>query len=396
MSMFAAARCRVRQAFYRLGRRGRTVREPVVEDGPGALYSVPQLVRSGRLGKPLLVIGPDTDPWAERLTQALDESDVPFSTWNGAAVPPTVDDGEALVAYWDSEECESFIALGGPETIDLVKAAAARAASGARSIMDLVGGARVGRRVPPVIAVPTAAGSGAETLCWATLADAEGNRFRLEDPALTPAYAAPDSTLLSDTPRPVVAACVMNGVCLAVEAYLSRYAGDEARAQAASSLRAFLASAEPCWNNGGTVPEREKLLEASRLAGLAASAAGGGYARALSEACAVVSGASFGEACAVLLPVVLEKYGNQAEAELAALASVTGVCDVGPRPERAAALIERLRSLAFRIGLPETIERMEPDMIPEIADLAAATANPRWACPVVWLAEDCERLLRET
>ncbi len=392
MSMLAVVRCRAQQAFSRQGRR--TVREPVVEDGPGALYSVPQLVRSGRLGKPLLAAGPDAGPWEERLCQALEESDIAFAVWNGAAVPPTVDDGEDIVKLFDSEDCGCMIALGGPETIDLVKAAAARAASGARSIMDLVGSGRVGHRTPPVIAVPTAAGSGAEALCEATVFDAEGNRFRLEDMALIPAYAVPDPALLADTPRPAAAEGIMNGVCLAVEAYLSRYADDTVRAQAAAALRLFFVSAEPCWNTGGTVPQREKLLEASRLAGLAASAVGGGYVRALSEACAVVSGCTFGEACAALLPVVLENYGNHAEAELAALAASAGACAEGSRPERAKALIERLHSLAFRIGLPETLEKLVAEQRPEAADLAAAMANPQWAAPTVWFARECERVLR--
>jgi len=391
MSMPETLRCRVRQAFLRPGRR--QGREPVVEDGPGALYSVPQLVRSERLSKPLLVAGPDAGPWADRLRQALEESDVALSVWSGEAAL-TVDDAEAASLQWDADRCDCFIAVGGPETIDLAKAAAARAVSGSRSVMDLIAAGRLGRRIPAVIAVPTAAGSGTEALSWMTVCDTEGRRYRLEDPALMPAFAVPDPALIADTPRPALASCVMNGICLASEAYISRYATDRTRSRASEAMWAFLEMAEPCWNSGGTVEQRIRLLEASRLAGLAASQAGAGYARALSEAYAAVTGTSFAEACAVILPAVLVKYGDHAAAELSELAAGAGVKASGTRRQRAEALIDRLCGLAFRIGLPETLEGAEPEALSEAADTAAATANPRWASPVVWTAEDCERVLR--
>lgn len=394
MSFYETMRCRAAQAFLRLGGRGRPARVPVIEDGPGALFSVAQLIRAERLRKPLLVSGPDAGPWTERLCQSLEENDISYSVWSEAADPPTADDAEALRFYWVGAECDCFIALGGPRTIDLVKAAAARAAWPTKTVMAMVGARKVGRRTPPVIAVPTAAGAGAESLARATVADAEGNRFRLEDPVLIPAMAVLDPALLADTPRPVLAACVMDGVCLAAEAYLSRYADEKTRLAASEALRAFFEAAEPCWNNGGTPLQRGRLLEGSRLAGTAASSAGPGYARALSESAAAVCGIDYAAACAAILPTVLRKYDGRAVSELAALAESTGVADEGTKPQRAAALIGRIRGLAFRMGLPDTPEPPGPEAAAEIADIAAATANPRWACPAVWTAAELERVLR--
>lgn len=394
MSLFEAARCRTAQAFMLLGGRTRSVREQVVEDGPGALFSVAQLVRSNRLRKPLLVTGPDAGPWRERLCQALEENDIAFSEWSGASDPPTADDAESLRFCWVGEECDSFIALGGPRTIDLVKAAAARAACASKTVMSMVGYRRVGRRTPTVIAIPTAAGSGAEALAWAAISDTEGNRFRLDDPALVPAMAVLDPALQADVSRPVLAACVMDGVCLAIEAYLSRCADERARLAAAEAVRAFFEAAEPCWNTGGTSLQRGRLLEGSRLAGYAASAAGGGYARALSEAAADVCHADLAAVCAVVLPTVLLKYEAHAVAELAALSDSAGVGADGTKAQRAAALIGRIKGMAFRMGLPDALEPVGQDVLAEIADIAAAVANPRWASPVVWTAADCERVLR--
>lgn len=393
MSVLTTVGCRFRQVFFRAGYRMRPVREPEVEDGRGAIYSTAQLIRSNRLSRPLLVVGPDAGAWDERLRQALEESDLTLFVWDEVSELPTADDGERLRLFWDGKSCDCFLALGGPKTIDLVKAAAARAACRTRTIMGMVGHGRVGRKTPPVIAIPTVTGSGAESLAWATVSDDAGNRFRLEDSALTPAFAVLDPSLLADVSRDALAQSVMDGMCLAVEAYLSRYADETARTAAANAVKAFFDVAEPCWNSGGTLIQRGRLLEASRLAGRAASAAGGGYARALSEAMSVLD-IPFGEACAVILPAVLVKYGNYAVSDLARLSEDAGVCAEGTKAEKAAALIRRIRGMAFRLGLPDTLEPLDADAAAEAADVAAATANPRWASPVVWTSEDLGRVIR--
>ena len=131
------------------------------------------------------------------------------------------------------------------------------------------------------------------------------------------------------------------------------------------------------------------MLAASRAVGRVASAQGSGYARALIRAAQTVCGLDFRTACGVILPAVLEKYGNYATDRLALLAVLADVAQDGSRSERAEALIRRIRSAVFRMGLPDTLEGVTADQAAEIADIAAAQANPRHISPVVWTAEDC-------
>ena len=134
--------------------------------------------------------------------------------------------------------------------------------------------------------------------------------------------------------------------------------------------------------------ERADLLSASRMAGRAASAVGGGYIRSLILAAQTVNGAGPAEAGAVLLPEILEKYGSQATDRLALLAVLADLSEEGGRAERAELLIRRIRSMAFRMGLPDRLESVTTEQAAEIADLAAATANPRRVSPVVWSAKE--------
>lgn len=395
MSLITTAVCRLRQAMTRRSRRRNRPVRPAAEEGAGSVFSVAQILRAGRMKKPMVIVGAGMGPWADRIVHALQESDMTYVLWDELSAHPTTEDGESIRSRWLAEECDSFVAVGDSAALDLAKAAAARAACRGRTIMNMVGVDKVRRKLPPVVAIPAVAGGGAEALSWAEVEDERGSRFVLEDPALVPPYVVQDPELLESMSRPALAAAAADGLCLAVEAYLSGYGDDSVRAEAAAALRGFFAAVEPCWNNGGTVEQRSVLLSASRGAGEAASLAGAGYVRALTRAVTTVCGLDRGETCAAILPAVLENYGNHAVRRLAVLAEQTGVApEGGTAAEKAAALIRRIRQLTFRIGLPDTAEAIPAEDIGEIADLAAAEANPRWACPVVWSTADLMDVLK--
>ncbi|MCC8357743.1 MAG: iron-containing alcohol dehydrogenase [Oscillospiraceae bacterium] len=389
MSFLTTARCRVCQAFDRLGSRLRPPKKQETELGPGAIYNVGQLLRDRRLKKPMVVLGAGQTQGADRLLRTLSESDIVFTQWESLSNPPTADDGENIRLSWLGEGCDSFIVLGDGPVIDVTKLAAAQCVRRGRTIMGMVGRNKIGRRLPPVIAIPTVAGSGAEALACATVADGRGNRFLIQDPSLVPAVAVLDPALIEDTPRELIASCGMNGLCLAVEAFLSSAGNEKSQRAAAQAAGLYFQSLEPYWNSGGSEKDRESLLRASRLAGQAASHAGYGYARAISRAVQVVTGMDMGLASGLVLPAVLEKYGNAVQDSLAKLSEQAGLETEGTRGERAAALIDRIRGMAFRMGLPDGLENLSGVTAEEIGDLAAAEANPRYACPVVWTAKKC-------
>lgn len=395
MSMTTAAVCRIRQAVIRAQRRSLRSIHPVKEEGAGSVFSVAQLLRSNRLRKPMIVAGRGDDTARERVVHALEESDLTYVLWEGLPDCPTAEDGEKIRLQWITEQCDCFIAVGDAAVIDITKAAAARTAVRSRPILNMVGRDKVRRKLPPVIAVPTVAGSGAEALSRAEILDDRGSRFLMEDAVLQPPFAVLDPELLTDMSREAVTEAAIRGLCLAVEAYLSGFADDTARALAADAVRGFLDAAEPCWNNGGTADHRCRLLSASHDAGEAASRAGFGYAEALSRNTVKVTQMPFQEACAVLLPAVLEKYGNQAVGRLAELSERCGAAADGmTKAEKATALAERIRQLIFCIGLPESLSIMGRDTVNEIAELSAAEANPWCACPEVWDATDFAEVLR--
>ncbi len=387
MSIPATVICRAQQLVLQAKHARRPERQ-IVEEGTGAVFSAAQLLRQNRLKKPMILASPADAAVRERVEHAITEGNLPFASWLMLDPAPTEDAAEALRLAWAQEACDCFLVIGGGNAVDLAKIAAALAGERGRSLRSLVGEGKLRHRPAPVVAIPTAAGSGAESLAWASFTDREGNRFTIQDRSVVPAYLVQDPELLADMPRAAIASGAVDGICLAVEAFLSGYADDRTRATAAEALRAFFIAIEPCWNSGGSTPQRSALLAASRLAGEAASQAGAGYARVLSRAVTRTAGVSFADACAVLLPVVMEKYGRHAESRLAELASLAGI------EGGASGLIHRLRQLFFRIGLAETLD-LPAESISAAAELAEAEANPRSACPAVWTAAKLVSILRD-
>ena len=395
MSLIVTAGCRLRQAGIRVLRRGRRP-EQSAEEGAGSVFSTAQILRSNRLKKPMIVLGADAAPWRERILRNMEESNIEYALWEDLPELPTEEDGEGIALAWIQNICDCFVVLGDWHSIDIVKAAAARTANNSRTILQMAGRGRLRKRhLPPMVAVPTVAGSGAESLAWASVFDDRGNMFLLSDISLTPDFVVMDPELTVNADRGVLAQSIVNGLCLATEAYLSGFSSDTVRRMAGEAVKGILTYGEACWNSGGTPAEQIGLLRASRLAGLAASAGGCGYVRALCRAAVRVNGGAFGNICAGMLPLVLENYGSQASERLGDLAEMCAVDPRLSRTEKAEQLIGRYRQLTFRIGLPDLAEAVTAESCEEIADLAAAEANPTYACPVVWTAGDLYGVLRK-
>ena len=395
MSVMNSAMRGTRQALLRLSRDTRRPVQQTVEAGPGAIFSLAQLLRSNRLKKPLVVVSRGEYDRSEQLTRTLEESDFRYAFWGRLQPDPTVEDAESIRLAWISEICDCFVVMGDDRAINAVKAAAARAACRNKSLYQLEGYGRLRMcRTPPVVAIPTLAGSGAESFCRASVLDDQGIPVILEDPALAPAYVILDTELMDRADRPATASAVMEGVCLAVEAGLSDFGDDTALAMAGDALGGFLRSAVPCWNSGGTAEERAELMNASVLAGQAASRAGMGYIHALCEAAVLETGLSFGEVCGAILPAALKKYGGDGAEDLAALAERAGAADTGTRLSRADTLIAAIRRMSFRMGLPDALPALPSGKLTDIAAMAAARANLSCACPVYWNASQCAEVLR--
>ena len=268
--------------------------------------------------------------------------------------------------------------------MDAAKAAAARLARPDKPLSQLAGLLKVRRRIPPLIAVPTTAGTGSETTIAAVVTGSDHHKYAISDLCLIPRYAILDPVLTVGLPPHITAETGMDALTHAVEAYLSRlYNTKQTRLLAEHAVVAIFTHLERAYRDGTSLPDRAAMLQASFDAGAAFTRASVGNVHAIAHTLGGLYGVPHGLANAVLLPLVLEDYGKAACPRLARLAALVGL--KGDTEEvRAKAFIAEIRAMNTRMGIPDRFNCIRKEDIPLMSTWAAQEANPVYPVPVIY------------
>lgn len=139
---------------------------------------------------------------------------------------------------------------------------------------------------------------------------------------------------------------------------------------------------------------REKcgnVLHASYYAGCAFTKSYVGYVHAVAHSLGGEYNVPHGYANAVLLPYVLQEYGESIHKKLSKLAVAAGICTKETPCEQAAnAFIDEIKSMKQRFGIGNTIPQIREEDIPKLAHYADKEANPLYLVPVLMDAEELE------
>ena len=143
---------------------------------------------------------------------------------------PTVENVEEAFSLFVAHKCDCLIAFGGGSAMDCAKAVGARAAYPKRSLNGLKGNLRIFRRLPPLFAVPTTAGTGSEVTLTAVITDAAKKyKYTMNSFPLIPRYAVLDAKVTYTLPKHLTATTGMDALTHAVEAYIGRSTSKETR-----------------------------------------------------------------------------------------------------------------------------------------------------------------------
>ena len=378
--------CRAFQCCFAVGARLLPWRRPRVYAGPGSLLRAADILRENGLRRPFVVASRRqcADEHFRALQEALDEQDILLSVFSSVEPNPSVETVEKIAAQYRLDRCDCFLVIGGGSPMDAAKAAAARLARPERSLSRLAGLLKVRRRVPPLIAVPTTAGTGSETTIAAVITGSDHHKYAVSDLCLIPRYAILDPTLSAGLPPHITAETGMDALTHAVEAYLSRfYNTGMTRALAESAVVTIFAHLERAYRDGASLEDRAAMLQASFDAGAAFTRASVGNVHAIAHTLGGLYGTPHGLANAVLLPLVLEDYGAAAYPRLARLAWLVGL--PGETKEaRAKAFIAEIRAMNARMGIPDHFDTIREEDIPLMSKWASQEANPVYPVPVIY------------
>ena len=356
---------------------------------------VPVLLRKLGRGSVLLV----TDkPLREagvtaRLEKVLDEAGIKCAVFDGTEQNPTIKNVEAARKVYIRNNCKALIGFGGGSSIDCAKAVGARLAYPKRSIDQMKGILKIWRRIPPLIAIPTTAGTGSEVTVASIITDSDKkHKYALNSFPLIPHYNVLDPKVTYTLPPSLTATTGMDALTHAVEAYIGGSTTAKTRKLAKEAVKLIFENIETAYKDGKNYEARNKMLHASNRAGLAFSISYVGYVHAVAHSLGGQYGIPHGLANAVLLPIVLEDYGECVYKKLSELAFVAGIGEEGESEEQSAKrFIAAIREKNNNMGIPEKLKGIRKEDIPVMAGHADREGNPLYPVPKLMDAKELER-----
>jgi choline dehydrogenase len=362
----------------------RTVDVPTrIVHGAGAIAQVGDLVAELGVTRPLLVTdkGVVSAGLADATVAHLENAILFDEVY---ANPDIELVGRAAAAYRESG-CDGLVALGGGSSMDTAKSVGVEVAHGG-SIVDYEYGATpITTRIPPLVAVPTTAGTGSEATLWAVITDHERKiKFNVGGTPLIGAHVAlVDPELMLGLPPAITAATGMDALSHAIECYTCDYHQPFNDAVALLAIELAGRWLRVAYEDGGNLEARTAMAHAATLGGLAYGTESAGAAHAMSQSAGGVHDCPHGALTARVLGPVCEYNVPASPERYARIAQGLGVHLDGASELDAAMLgVEEVYRLTDDVGIP-TMEQLgfSEDEIPMLARIAyedpQTIGNPR-------------------
>jgi choline dehydrogenase len=351
--------------------------------GPGAIARVGDLVSELGVTRPFVVTdkGVAAAGLADTALGYLQDAVL----FDGVYANPDIElVGAASGAYRESG-CDGLVALGGGSSMDTAKSVGVEVVHGGSIVEYEYGATPLTKRIPPLVAVPTTAGTGSEATLWAVITDPERKiKFNVGGTPLIGAHVAlVDPELTLGLPPAITAATGMDALSHAIECYTCDYHQPFNDAVALLAIELVGRWLRVAYEDGGNLEARTNMAHAATLGGLAYGTESAGAAHAMSQSAGGVHECPHGALTARVLGPVCEYNAPAAPERYARVAQGLGIDVHGLATiEAAGAGVEEIYRLTDDVGIP-TMEELgfSKDEIPMLAQIAfedpQTVGNPR-------------------
>ena len=346
--------------------------------GRGSLAKLPVAEKSG--GKKAFIIsGPHLNKMGivQSCVDALKAKGIESSVFTETEGNPSVETVDKASAAYKESGADFIVALGGGSPMDVAKAVGVVARYGG-SITEYEGADKVPGDIIPLIAVPTTAGTGSEVTAFSVITDHSRNyKLTVFSYKLIPSYAILDAELLTTAPASVAAACGIDAMVHALEAYISTAASPFSDAMAEKALELIGANIRCYAANRGDIEAAENMLVGSLFAGIAFSWARLGDVHAMSHPVSAYFNVPHGVANAILLPTIVEYNMLADKGKYLNIYNYIAELPAAPEEFTADMLVDELLNLNEALGIPAGLEEagVTKDKFDAMADDAMKSGN---------------------
>ena len=317
----------------------------------------------------------------------LEKAGLAATIYDAVEANPSIASIHAATTSFRESGAEAIVGLGGGSSLDTAKAVKLLAGGPAEATIweyaTMLGDQKrpypPPSAMPPLIAVPTTAGTGAEATPWAVITHTEKQiKFGVGDGTTIREVALVDPELSVTCPPHLTAATGMDALSHLIEAYVSTNHNPLLDPMILYGIRLVGRSLRAAVARGDDRQARYEMAQASLIGGIAISSKWLGACHSLAHPLSSLAGLHHGLACAIMLPHqieysligALERYAAVAEALMPPVVS-------GSVRERAYGAVTAVRELISDIGLPARLSDVgvTAEMVPALAQAAYTDLN---------------------
>jgi alcohol dehydrogenase class IV len=337
--------------------------------GVGVMAAVGERARALGMQHALIVTDPHFagSPVLDAVCASLAACDIATTRYTDALPDPSDASVAAAAQAYHRSSADGVVALGGGSSIDTAKALGILAhAATSRIDTFYLGTGRAPAGRPPLICLPTTAGTGSEVTEVAVVTDAAlGRKMVVRHPIVAPDVALIDPALSRTMPPALTAATGSDALAHAIEALTSSMANPVADALASAALQRVIAALPAACRNGADLAARTEMSTAALLAGLAFNSARLHLGHAVGHALGTRYHLPHGIGCVVCLPAIVGFLAPACPAATAGIAAAFGTTVA----ELPAVITAFLRAVGIA-GLATWLSADQPD-ITALAQLIA-------------------------
>ena len=356
--------------------------------GPGARKELPGVVARLGFKKALVVTDKGLVKFgvAKMVTDVLEEAGIAYEMYSEVKPNPTVTNVKMGVEAFAAAGADFIVAIGGGSAMDTAKGIGIVTNNPEfADVVSLEGCAPTKKKTVPIIALPTTAGTAAETTINYVIIDEEKQKKMVcVDPNDIPCCSIIDAELMYTLPKGTTAATGMDALTHAIEGYITKAAWELSDMFEIEAIRMINKHLRTAVYDPTNPVGRHGMAVAQYVAGMAFSNVGLGVVHGMAHPMGSLFDIPHGVANALLLPTVMEFNKPVCVDKYVEIAKAMDAYNEGmTKAEAAQAACDAVRALAIEVGIPQHLSEIgiKEEDIDALADQAIADVctpgNPR-------------------